>query len=536
MREIQMLGLLEQDVLSSIEVPFLPEKSDAPVDPTESPVDGTLTKQDADKFDLDTFSPPPNHNSSMVGGAMPPLRHSLERRVSQRHSVLSRIDPIEESPKRSIHEKLLPETPVQTKPISVLSERVRCPSPSQSSVRSARSAKSGSPQIPSASSKSLATKLAPSWLFNPFRSNPSEPQTTNISALASAISRAKDTKRQVSEKPEQSQKGEVSDKHVSYSLSKPIQMPPSKPTVTSSGQQIQPVTIRNKISNRPGWNRTLDDDPRASARRSPVNTPPGEGFISNKRRSLSSLAFSYPSSASPGSLLNPTRPQAAMAYSQVHLASRWQHLFPRPIYKHETKWRRIVTPPCLPLTVEHFPSSAVVESSYDVNSYEFIIDPREMRSFLVKPPNVKGTSDDLRRAWALVVMRGMAAVRLSQGFQFILRRQKRQSEEEKQPVGASAFWRTKSFGSEEELDALPAGAAEVLTTTTDPVYLTNTKEIHRISYTGEAIQVQRYVRRMPPTPDIQYKCLIWPKLGGKPLCQLFVPDSLLIPGFDRGIH
>ncbi|TFY54929.1 hypothetical protein EVG20_g9506 [Dentipellis fragilis] len=38
-------------------------------------------------------------------------------------------------------------------------------------------------------------------------------------------------------------------------------------------------------------------------------------------------------------------------------------------------------------------------------------------------------------------------------------------------------------------------------------------EIHRISYTGEAIQVRRYVRRMPPSQPFEYKCLIWPKLG-----------------------
>lgn len=59
----------------------------------------------------------------------------------------------------------------------------------------------------------------------------------------------------------------------------------------------------------------------------------------------------------------------------------------------------------------------------------------------------------------------------------------------------------------------PAGTADILRSTADPVYLSMSNEIHRISYTGEAIQVKRYVRRMPPTKPFEYECLIWPKLG-----------------------
>lgn len=166
----------------------------------------------------------------------------------------------------------------------------------------------------------------------------------------------------------------------------------------------------------------------------------------------------------------------------------------------------MVTPSCLPLTVEHFPSSAELESSYDVFSYDFVVDPTEMRSFLVKPPNVQGTVDEVRRTWALVVMRGMVAVRLAQGFQFVLR--SRNSSDEK-----SALQRPKSFIGEEDTAPKPSGAAEVLNSTREPVYLSMSNEIHLISYTGEAIQVRRYVRRMPPTQPFDYECLIWPKLG-----------------------
>jgi hypothetical protein len=130
-----------------------------------------------------------------------------------------------------------------------------------------------------------------------------------------------------------------------------------------------------------------------------------------------------------------------------------------------------------------------------------------MRSFLVKPPNVKGNADEVRRAWALVVMRRMAAVRLAQGFQFVLRPEKTTAVEDKAP------FRRKSFMVDEDMTPKPAGAAEVLNSINDPVYLSMSNEIHQIFYTGEAIQVRRYVRRMPPTRPFDYKCLIWPKLG-----------------------
>lgn len=169
----------------------------------------------------------------------------------------------------------------------------------------------------------------------------------------------------------------------------------------------------------------------------------------------------------------------------------------------------MVTPACLPLTVEHFPSNAELESSYDVFSYDFVVDPTEMRSFMVKPPSVHGTADEVRRAWALIVMRGMVAVRLAQGFQFVIRPHKSAAPDGKLAV----VRRSKSFLGEEDSTPKPGGAAEVLLSTNDPVYLSMSNEIHRLSYTGEAIQVRRYVRRMPSSVPFEYECLIWPKMG-----------------------
>jgi len=176
----------------------------------------------------------------------------------------------------------------------------------------------------------------------------------------------------------------------------------------------------------------------------------------------------------------------------------------------------MVTPACLPLSVEHFPTTAEIDSSYDVFSYDFVIDPPEMRSFLIKPPVIPAAGrydkDEIRRGWALRVMRGMVAVRLIQNFQFILRPNTQEVPDFEE--GRGILRRSKSFvGINDDMTPKPAGAAAILRTTNDPVYLSMSNEIHRISYTGEAIQVKRYVRRMPPTQPFEYQCLIWPKMG-----------------------
>jgi hypothetical protein len=202
------------------------------------------------------------------------------------------------------------------------------------------------------------------------------------------------------------------------------------------------------------------------------------------------------------------------------------------MYKHEVKWKSMVTPGCLPLTTDHFPSNSELESSYDVFSYDFVVDPSEMRSFLVKPPSVQGNTDEVRRAWALTVMRGMVAVRLAQGFQFVLQPRKTGDVEDQ-----SAMRRTKSFMGEDDASPKPVGAAEILKSTNVPVYLSMSNEIHRLSYTGEAIQVRRYVRRMPPTQPFEYECLIWPKLGVgyTELKTKFVSHGLENFGWNRSV-
>ncbi|KAK7038281.1 DEP domain-containing protein [Favolaschia claudopus] len=523
MHEIQMLGLLEHDVISSIEVPFLPPHSQ--VEGGNSPVwDGEATwrpptKAEADQFDLDIFALKPESKSTAPRDAwswssqlLPSVQRTVEKRASLRYS---RTAPkIEEESPRHIHIELPAEKSPTHAVAPSMSVSTLSSSPSQSSIRSARSTRSSASKKErsepgSTSRPSMASKLAPSWLFNPFRSTPSEPQTTSVSASASSSPGSSSSNLPSAATP---------------ALTR-IQPSPSKPTVAqSSSRTPMPIKPKNSPTNRHSVGRTSEDEggiaPHRSSiiRRSPINTPPRDESSFGKRRSTISSAPL--SSSLPGlSTTNPSRLDWSVSYAQSSLARRWEHIFPQPLWKHDIKWPSIVTPGCLPLTVEHFPSAAELDTSYDVFSYDFVLDPGEMHSFMVKHPTPsprRGAGDEtLRREWALAVMRGMAAVRLAQGFQFVLKVPRMTgAPDEHQRIPSSR--RSKAFALEDDFTQplKPAGAAEVLRSTVDPVYLSMSNEIHRISYTDEAIQVRRYVRRMPLTRPFKYECLIWPKLGG----------------------
>ncbi|KAJ7633176.1 hypothetical protein FB45DRAFT_1058142 [Roridomyces roridus] len=502
MHEIQMLGLLEHDVVSSIEVPFLAPPEFSASSPIWDGETAPPTKADADQFDLDIFALQPEWKSSApprdswISPASTPAQRTLEKRASQRNSrIAGRI--IEESP-HLIHMDLPPETTNSDSLTAVASLNNLSTSPSQASVLSARSSKSATSKQRSdngsTSKSSIASKLAPSWLFNPFRSagTPSEPQTTSVSASASPSVSA-------------------SSSPGSVTSTVPHMPTAPKPTVAQSSSRA-PVPINNSSvsSKRSSAGRTFEDEgalvPQRSSliRRSPINTPPRDEASFGKRRSVT-LAAPLLSSSFPTTLINPSRLESI-------------RILYTPLYKHDVRWPPLVTPGCLPLTVEHFPTAAELEASYDVFSYDFVLDPKEMHSFMVKPPvHPQGSGRDeteaVRREWALVVMRGMAAVRLAQGFQFVLKDPRKVDPPPRIPSSRLS----KSFAPEDEqLTPKPSGAADVLRSTADPVYLSMSNEIHRIAYSAadEAIQVRRYVRRMPQTPPFPYQCLIWPKLGG----------------------
>jgi hypothetical protein len=105
---------------------------------------------------------------------------SVGGRQIQRSGSLT-IPPIEESPRLS-HTELL----VEGERLSALSTGPLSSSPSRSSIHSKMSVRSTSSESTSASGESRKTgsRFAPAWLFNPFRSGISQPQTSNVSASA----------------------------------------------------------------------------------------------------------------------------------------------------------------------------------------------------------------------------------------------------------------------------------------------------------------------------------------------------------------
>ncbi|EIW84767.1 hypothetical protein CONPUDRAFT_87316 [Coniophora puteana RWD-64-598 SS2] len=659
MHEVEMMGLLDHDVLASIEVPFLPAYGTAPVGVVLGPggdghdyahgngggheygnghghgrsdgYDGAHghgqdgeemvhgrapTRMEAEQADMDTFASRavvrPGIGSGARGsfaavpggigggsgtstlvssyrstaafadrdrdrdrrGGGPPHRNSLSL-------AGPRIASIEESPRRIITE-LPPEGgdasggPVYASSVSGLS--VSPSNPSVLSTRSSRSARSSVTQGSTASIRTAGTesptrrtgsnhnsnananagglsKFAPTWLYNPFRSTPSNPQVTSATASTSSPS-----------SPAPSVSGTSSIRIPGHGIGH-HPLPPHSPAMStkSLSRSPQPVAILTSATGRPVLQNRVhmqDEEPptphRGSLPRySPVNVSPRDDapFTSAaaRRRPLPhTLSSAYPagagatSSTSPHAAwrTNPSQPLAAVSHAQSSLARRWQHMLPTPTFKHEIKWTSLVTPGCLPLTVDYFPPTAELESAYDVFSYDFVIDPSEMRSCLVRPPAPGelppgAKPAEVRRAWARLVMRGMVAVRLAQGFQFVLRPGAPKARKGGAEAGADADDKTpnqnaglapgtatvtatataatarraKTYLGEEDATPKPEGAAQVLSRSTEPVYLSMSNEIHRISYTGEAIQVRRYVRRMPALGPIEYECLVWPKLG-----------------------
>ncbi|KAJ8522922.1 hypothetical protein ONZ45_g618 [Pleurotus djamor] len=523
MHEIQMLGLLEHDVLSSIEVPFLPEASTESSSLSDRMQDGRSYKAKADKYDsgvftLKTESKPSNsrnsyassYTSSSSGTITSSYRPVTDKRPLVRRNPIDaiKIPPIEESPRR-----IIMDLPPEDRPRHHEYVPKAGTSPSQASLRSFQSTKTlsvhrklgESPSRDSSSVRStIASKLTPSWIFQTFRSGPSQPQTTAISASASpAVSKAT-----ASLMP----------------ISSPVRMPAvAKPTVQSSKSKVGSTPTQATVKNTPAsWSSAsrLTDEESVShrsslVRHSPVNTPPRDDHMQIKRRSaaLASLDTPITSSSPSAARPNPSRKESSLSSAQASLARRWQHMFPQAVYRHEIKWRSMVTPGCLPLTVEYFPSPGELETSYDVYSYDFVVDLREMHPFLVKVPPSRGNEEENRRTWALVVMRGMAAIRLAQGFQFVLRPMKSDNIPVEQTQALYQRKRPSQYATDDDMTPKPKGAAEILQSTIEPIYLSMSNEIHRIAYEGDTIKVSRYVRRMPPMPPIQYKCLIWPKLG-----------------------
>ncbi|KZT08675.1 uncharacterized protein LAESUDRAFT_48935 [Laetiporus sulphureus 93-53] len=519
MHEIEMLGLLDNDVLSNIEIPFLPPPMSSS---TYSDASGSacISKEDADAFDSEIFAPipetqhiPPNRGSIASSGSgsgiAALLRHdsSLKRTSSGRNSeasIWSLHDLQEEAAQPVQMPADLSASDAEQKVLLAASAGLSS-SPSQASILSNRSghslksvrstassSKRRSKQKPSAATSSTRSPFMPSWLFNPFKSGPSQPQTTPVSGTSTRGA-------SISPRSEAQPPRSV--------------MAASTPTAVRTPQVRSPqVTIRTISSRRDADEETVVSHPAVSQIRSPISTSPRDSLVMPRRRMIDKTTSSAMSVGPSYHAVqtNPCKPSSRVSYMQWSLARRWQHMFPEPFSKHEIKWKAMKTPGCLPLTIEYFPPMSELEAAYDMTFYDFVVDPPEMRSFLVRPPSVSGTADEVRGAWALAVMRGMVASRLAQGFQFVSRPSRPAPHEMDVP---EVLRRTRSYVAEDDATPKPTGVSDVLKSPHDPIYLSMSNEIHRIAYRGDSIQVRRYVRRMPQVQPFQYQCLIWPKLG-----------------------
>ncbi|KAH9832871.1 uncharacterized protein C8Q71DRAFT_713521 [Rhodofomes roseus] len=541
MHEIEMLGLLDHDVLSNIEIPFLTN-----LVPNEST--GPVTTEDADQFDSDIFScgQEPQASShirrsltltssgsgTLSRASTVRLSGSLRLNAVNRASTSSAFPSIEESPRNPLLDLPAEGFPrdVESRLLSATSGGLST-SPSQSSMRSVRSShshrstgsamsstshrsRSGKPPLPRGST-SMKSRLTPSWLFNPFRSGISQPQTSPVSISTSGGGNSESQ----------------GTSHSSNSSNTSTAVP--TPETYSPEKKAIQIPRSNSLRKRPTDEETLVSRQASPKRLSPLNASPRDSFLAGRRRTISKTSTQL--SIAPSAPLlrtNPSKPTAAVPYPLSSLARRWQHLFPQPLSKHDTKWKAMIIPGCLPLTTEFFPSMSELETTYDMHPYDFVVEPSGVQSFLVRPPSMVGNADDVRRAWALVVMRGMVAVRLAQGFQFVIRPPKSIQQQED---AHNALRRTRSYLAEDDMSSKPAGIADVLKSADEPVYLSMSNEIHRIAYIGDSVQVRRWVRTMPRARPLNYQCLIWPKLGVgyTELMTSFVSHGLENYGWNR---
>ena len=548
MHQIEMLGLLEHDVLSSITVPYLTMNMDPIKTPTDENPDAfhDARQLDATRFDLERFAlfkaPPiqtresgPSSGTATIMDPSSLRSHPLDKRPSDKRpsyilhrtsTIDPRIGPIEESPRR-----IYAELPPEDDGMLMQASHAASTSPSSSTLvsKSEEDQKEEKPQVSDKSSEpsnTIGSKFTTSWLFNPLRTFSSR-QTPTTGAQAST-----------------SQNGDHEKSGPSIPLSRevnpPKRLPASTSVSTTQARTPRPMAIRNTPTRRSMLGQQQSEDELSSSARStgfPRHSPLGVAprsrddplRLHNRRSTVTSLNTVMPAS-SPNVRANPLRASVTMPYSQTSLASRWQHIFPQPRYKYEIKWKAMVTPGCLPLTTEYFPTKSELETSYDVFVYEFVIDPPEMKSFLVKSPTLeRGNIDEARRAYALTVMRGMASLRLVQGFQFVVSPKLRSYEKDGKDRDS------RFFALDDERTPRPSGASEIFRESVDPVFLSMSNEIHRISYNGEAIKVRRYVRRMPPSNPYQYQCLVWPKdgVGYTELSTSFVTNGLENYGWNR---
>ncbi|CEL59555.1 Vacuolar membrane-associated protein IML1 OS=Cryptococcus neoformans var, neoformans serotype D (strain B-3501A) GN=IML1 PE=3 SV=1 [Rhizoctonia solani AG-1 IB] len=532
MYEVQMLGLLEHDVTATISLPHVDLNTISPTSPG-SPNPKEARRLAREMFDKNIFAPvntephphheahhhhhtPTQPGSGETSG--PSTTHGTDMESSQsslndlleEHTTKHEAQPMPMLPFKNVRKPNLrrastsvstsririeaapsfkghsPEplpaltlptldTTVATPTRSNVSQR-RSVSPSQESIRSTSTVSSNRRK-----GGGTLSSLAKNWFFTPFR------PAASTAASTVHIERQADD---IATGPLLPPVSPVT------SLAKTSPALPDPIAITK--RKAEPKRIQRPA---PEDSASPSDDPAGALRRTNavvVNTNATPAIPPQPERT------------------NPCRPGSALPENQTNLARRWQHLFPRPTYQHQIKWRSICTPACLPLGVDYLPPQREVNATWRDYDYIVMLNPEDIRSsFLLGADDENMDQDDQ----ALLVMRGMAALRLQQGFQFVVSKPKSEVNTDEKPHARPPKTSGKGFPVVAGLALdrpYPVGVSEVLKSAKDVVCLSMSDQIQQLSYdsiTG-AVLVRRWIRRSShPTDAFQYQCLVWPKLG-----------------------
>lgn len=220
-------------------------------------------------------------------------------------------------------------------------------------------------------------------------------------------------------------------------------------------------------------------------------------------------------------LVNPSKPKKPAVGNYTDLM-RWQYLFPHRLSHHEVKWRSMTSPACLPLTASQLPEAQDLETHWHEHPYVTSILEGGTSLFLKQPRQPRQSSRarhlypdrrDNHAAYippqaAVSVLKEMVYQRLSRGFQFIVPTTTSSTLSNFVGDQSGVFGPKAKFTLRHPSESFMPG----LITAGNPIFLSLSNQIHRISYDKDSgvINVKRYLKHIPySTAPIKYSCCIW---------------------------
>ncbi|EJU01540.1 hypothetical protein DACRYDRAFT_80132 [Dacryopinax primogenitus] len=538
--EIQMLGLLEQDISSTISIPFLDEDASLMFGPktTSDGKDRKAAKERARRnFARNVFGrkpieiPPPPFIVGYNSGSTLSAASRSSVRMPPGVLKMPPLMPVEDPP-RGRPTRVTPLTPSSEVPPTEKPPELIKPgtSPSKPSIISTRSAASAT------GSDSLGPlpprqprMFSASWLLSSLRVQPALPQTTSVTVIRQSPSAP--TKALETAAPPAVTAPEVPPA-ILHPMKKDIPIKDMKP-LTTAGASPVPISIKARqqsISRPTRPTSELYADPplihpaRASL---PRNSLPADAPMSYKGGSAEASGSTpqarYRQISTGVTLLNPSNPKPEQLAESAQEARRWKYSFAQPTFEHQMKWQSLCMPACLPLTVDVYPRQDELDN--DFRTYHHTILVPDANSQFIRPPKYKKEGYTPETYQAEQLLRAIASFRLAQGFQFVvapIRTGRKHTPVLMQNRLSGSFGRTglleptTSHANDISLELKMGGASEVLRNVGDaPIYLSMGNQLHRISYDKEVqeIKVTAYIRGRQREEVLSYECLIWPKHG-----------------------